>query len=60
VQFVGYKLVYISQGYAVVQLVEALCYKPEGCMLNSQWGPLGLFIYLILPAALQPWGQLSL
>ena len=23
-QFVGYKLVYISQGYAVVQLVEAL------------------------------------
>jgi len=60
VQFVGYKLIYIYQGYAVVQLVEALCYKPESCMVNSQLGSLGLFIYLILPAALQPWGQFSL
>jgi hypothetical protein len=23
--------------YAVAQLVEALCYKPEGCGLNSRW-----------------------
>jgi len=54
VQFVGYKLVYIYHGYVVVQLIEALCYKSEGCMVNSQLGSLGLFIYLILPAAPQP------
>jgi hypothetical protein len=25
-------------GYTVAQLVEALCYKLEGCGFNSQWG----------------------
>jgi hypothetical protein len=29
----------VSQGYAVVQLVEALCYKPEGRRFDSQWCP---------------------
>ena len=24
-------------GHTVVQMVEALCYKPEGCGLDSQW-----------------------
>jgi hypothetical protein len=24
-------------GYAVAQLVEALCYKPEGCGFDSRW-----------------------
>ena len=25
-------------GYMVAQLVEALCYKPEGCSFDSRWG----------------------
>jgi hypothetical protein len=25
-------------GHAVVQLVETLCYKPEGRGFNSRWG----------------------
>lgn len=33
-------------GYAVTQLVETLCYKPEGRWFDSQWGH---------PAALGPW-----
>jgi hypothetical protein len=27
-----------SEGHAVVQLVEAMCYKLEGCGSDSQWG----------------------
>jgi hypothetical protein len=27
-----------SLGYAVAQLVEALCYKPEGAGFDSRWG----------------------
>jgi len=28
--------VYVVSGYAVAQLVEALCYKPEGCGFDSR------------------------
>ena len=33
------KMCLIYRGmYAVVQFVEALCYKPEGRSFDSQWG----------------------
>jgi hypothetical protein len=38
--------------YAVACLVLTLCYKPEGCRFETQWGNLILSIYQILLATL--------
>ena len=35
-----------SKLYTVAQLVEALCYKVEGCGFDSQWGHSGRTIVL--------------
>jgi hypothetical protein len=32
-----------NMGYLTVQLVEALCYKPEGRAFDSRWGHLNFF-----------------
>ena len=47
----------LKVGYAIVQLVEALRYKPEGRGFDSLWGSLVFFTDLILPTALWSWGS---
>ena len=48
-----------KRGYAVVQLVGVLCFKP-GHRFDFQWGLLRFLTDLILPATLCPWSWFSL
>jgi hypothetical protein len=43
-------------GYLVAQLVEALCYKLEGCRVRFLMLSLEFFVDTILPASLLPCG----
>ena len=42
----------VKRGHALVQLVEALRYNPEGRGLDNRWGSLEFFMDVILGAAL--------
>jgi hypothetical protein len=46
--------IYVRRGTRGDIVVEALCYKLEGCGFETEWSGLIFPIYLILPAALGP------
>jgi hypothetical protein len=45
-------IIFLTKEYAVVQLVQALCYELEGRGIDFPMESLGFFIDLFLPAVL--------